>query len=78
MFRTLLSAAVALTVFQSALAGDLSIPAKDEGLPGAGPVRRYDWFQKLWLEKRTAWGKQVEADQGGGGLSGGFHHPGVG
>ena len=25
---------------------DVSIPATDEGLPGAGPIRRYDWFKK--------------------------------
>ena len=25
-----------------------AIPATDEGLPGAGPIRRYDWFQKVW------------------------------
>jgi len=23
------------------------IPATDDGLPGAGPIRRYDWFRKL-------------------------------
>jgi len=33
----------------------LAIPASDEGLPGDGPIRRYDWFRRLWLEKRTAW-----------------------
>ena len=41
----------------------LSIPATDEGLPGEGPIRRYDWFQNLWLKKRTGWAKQVEQDQ---------------
>jgi len=40
------------------------IPATDEGLPGAGPVRRYDWFQKLWTERRSAWAQQVRQDQG--------------
>jgi lysophospholipase L1-like esterase len=42
----------------------LSIPLTDNGLPGAGPIRRYDWFQKLWLEKRTAWAQQKEKDKG--------------
>jgi lysophospholipase L1-like esterase len=41
-----------------------SIPPTDEGLPGAGPIRRYDWFQKLWTERRSAWATQVEEDQG--------------
>jgi predicted dehydrogenase len=33
-----------------------AIPATDDGLPGAGPIRRYDWFQKLWRERRSAVG----------------------
>ncbi|YCM43587.1 GDSL-type esterase/lipase family protein [Verrucomicrobiaceae bacterium 227] len=40
------------------------IPVNDEGLPGAGPIRRYDWFQGLWEKKRSAWAKEVEAKQG--------------
>ncbi|MFT4638191.1 MAG: lysophospholipase L1-like esterase [Verrucomicrobiales bacterium] len=42
----------------------LRIPASDEGLAGTGPIRRYDWFQELWLEKRQGWAKQVTPDQG--------------
>lgn len=41
-----------------------AIPASDEGLPGAGPLRRMDWFQKLWTERRSAWKSQVQAGQG--------------
>ena len=26
----------------------VALPATDDGLPGAGPIRRYDWFQSLW------------------------------
>src|SRR5580704_8643449 len=40
------------------------IPATDDGLPGAGPIRRYDWFRKLWAERRSAWARHVEQDQG--------------
>jgi lysophospholipase L1-like esterase len=40
-----------------------AIPATDEGLPGAGPIRRYDWFQKLWRERRSAWAKNREQDR---------------
>lgn len=40
------------------------LPATDDGLAGTGPVRRYEWFRKLWAERRTAWSKKVEADQG--------------
>ncbi len=45
-------------------ASPLAIPATDEGLPGAGPIRRFDWFQKLWLESRTRWAGRVKVDQG--------------
>jgi lysophospholipase L1-like esterase len=42
----------------------LAIPATDEGLPGSGPIRRYDWFQKLWLDLRSRWATRVKQDQG--------------
>jgi lysophospholipase L1-like esterase len=41
-----------------------AIPQTDEGLPGAGPIRRYDWFQKLWVERRSMWAKQRQQDMG--------------
>lgn len=40
------------------------LPATDDGLPGTGPIRRYDWFQKLWTDKRTQWATQQERDRG--------------
>lgn len=40
------------------------LPASDDGLPGAGPLRRYDWFRKLWAERRAAWAQSVAADKG--------------
>ena len=65
-----------------------AIPATDDGLPGAGPIRRYDWFQKLWRERRAQWATEREQDRGavvflgdsitqgwGGGLGAAF--PGV-
>ena len=39
------------------------IPASDDGLPGTGPIRRYDWFRKLWAERRAAWAQRVQQDQ---------------
>jgi lysophospholipase L1-like esterase len=45
-------------------ASPYEIPATDEGLPGAGPIRRFPWFKSLWLERRTAWAGQVQQDQG--------------
>lgn len=40
------------------------IPATDDGLPGAGPIRRYDWFRKLWQQRRAMWAARVQQDQG--------------
>jgi lysophospholipase L1-like esterase len=47
-----------------AVSDPFAIPATDEGLPGAGPIRRYDWFQKLWRERRAMWAQQREGDRG--------------
>jgi lysophospholipase L1-like esterase len=49
---------------QAPAATKWQLPATDDGLPGAGPIRRYDWFRKLWLEKRTGWSARVEQDKG--------------
>ncbi|RPI27233.1 MAG: DUF1080 domain-containing protein [Acidobacteria bacterium] len=39
------------------------IPETDEGLPGSGPIRRYQWFRDLWRTRRSAWAGQVPQDQ---------------
>jgi lysophospholipase L1-like esterase len=46
------------------LEADFTLPATDEGLPGAGPIRRYEWFQKLWSTKRAKWAGEVKDKQG--------------
>ena len=64
-FLLLSSVCISLLVSDiQAFPADVSIPATDDGLPGAGPIRRYDWFKKLWLRKRTSWAKRVQQDQG--------------
>ena len=60
--------AVAILVPSSARAAAttesrFAIPASDDGLPGSGPIRRMDWFQKLWTERRTGWAARVKQDQ---------------
>jgi lysophospholipase L1-like esterase len=40
-----------------------ALPATDDNLPGAGPIRRYDWFQRLWRERRSAWAQRVDQDR---------------
>ncbi len=40
-----------------------AIPANDDGLPGEGPIRRYDWFSKLWQNKRSGWAQEINKGQ---------------
>lgn len=55
---------VVMTLQISCQADDkYALPTSDEGLPGEGVVRRYDWFKNLWESKRTSWGEQVQKDQ---------------
>lgn len=64
--------AIALSCFSTTLAASdvasaasrFQIPATDDGLPGAGPIRRTEWFQRSWTERRGGWAKEVEKDQG--------------
>ncbi|NOX99412.1 MAG: G-D-S-L family lipolytic protein, partial [Verrucomicrobia bacterium] len=44
-------------------AARFQIPSSDEGLPGAGPIRRYAWFQNLWQKRRQMWAGQIQQDQ---------------
>jgi len=67
MMRFLLHRILCLILVASVHAQDqaaFEIPATDEGLAGAGPIRRYDWFKNLWKKKRSGWAKEVEAKQG--------------
>ncbi|HEV8543288.1 MAG TPA: GDSL-type esterase/lipase family protein [Verrucomicrobiae bacterium] len=61
---SLLAGAVTPRAQEKASATRLEIPATDDGLPGEGPIRRYDWFRNLWKERRTRWAGRVEKDQG--------------
>jgi lysophospholipase L1-like esterase len=44
-------------------AAGLQLPDTDDGLPGQGPIRRYDWFRKLWSERRAKWAARIETDR---------------
>lgn len=37
---------------------------EDSAFPGQGPIRKYDWFTKLWVERRTQWWNERAQDQG--------------
>lgn len=47
-----------------AVAEELKIPAIDDGLPGAGPIRRQGWFHNIWNKRRTNFAARVDQDQG--------------
>lgn len=49
---------------QEAKAPSFVIPETDDGLPGAGPIRRYGWFKDLWQERRSKWAAETQRDQG--------------
>ena len=42
----------------------LSIPDSDEDVPGAGPIRRTDWFRGVWRSRRSSWLDKTEAQKG--------------
>jgi lysophospholipase L1-like esterase len=48
----------------SSRASDLALPASDEGLAGVGPVRRADWFERTWMERRQKFAGEAESQQG--------------
>ncbi len=58
-----LSSLVLLAPLPPVSGKDLAIPATDEGLPGEGTIRRFDWFRDLWNQRRAQWEKNTEADQ---------------
>lgn len=45
------------------IASRFDVPLSDEGLPGVGPVSRFEWFRNTWRARRTAWMSQVQQDQ---------------
>jgi lysophospholipase L1-like esterase len=44
-------------------AQSLAIPDTDDGIAGSGPLRRYDWFKNLWVNRREAFASRREAEQ---------------
>ncbi|MEY3172182.1 MAG: hypothetical protein RLZZ436_95 [Planctomycetota bacterium] len=56
-------AACCLPTVSAQSAADVRLPDTDDGLPGGGPIRRYDWFRNLWQQRRLAWQQRQSADQ---------------
>jgi lysophospholipase L1-like esterase len=51
-------------VAADAVPGTFPLPASDDDLPGAGPLRRADWFQQVWTERRTEFARSAPRDAG--------------
>jgi lysophospholipase L1-like esterase len=49
---------------RSALVDVERLPETDAGLPGEGPIRRYDWFRDLWKQRHAAWSTRIAKDEG--------------
>ena len=47
--------AFVVTLFPANANDPLIIPDTDEGAPGAGPLRRTDWFRGVWHKRRSSW-----------------------
>jgi len=63
LVATIASPAPASPAAPPQVADRFAIPATDDGLPGAGPLRRYEWFQDLWRERRSDWAQRMEQDK---------------
>jgi lysophospholipase L1-like esterase len=69
IFLRLLVAAFVLVLGASTQSAEtkpprFSIPDSDDGLPGQGPIRRYDWFRKTWNDRRSAFASRAAGDHG--------------
>jgi hypothetical protein len=62
-FASLLAAAPAIPQTAPPPLDHFAIPATDVGLPGTGPIRRYDWFRQLWQARRAEWARTAAQDR---------------
>ena len=47
---------------QTSSPAGLNLPGPDVPLPGAGPFRRADWFERLWNERRAHFAARLQQD----------------
>ena len=73
VFWFFLTAVVSLAIpaFPAAVASacqtvqdEFVLPSTDDGLPGEGPIRRYDWFRNLWQNRRAQFASEATKLQG--------------
>jgi lysophospholipase L1-like esterase len=60
---TATSATTAAATPKPAPHDQFSLPETDAGLPGTGPIRRYDWFKNLWHSQRAGWAERASKEQ---------------
>ncbi len=58
------SLALPLVAEDPAPAPSFVVPGPEVDLPGEGPIRRYEWFTRLWESRRSKWAGEVKQDQG--------------
>lgn len=63
LFFSLLLLSIATLTAKSPIP-NLSLPADQSTVPGAGPLQKGEWFTKLWDSKRQQWQGDTAKDQG--------------
>lgn len=53
------------SAFAQDVIAEFVIPPTNDGLPGAGPIRRYEWFRNLWAKRRGEFASRVANERGG-------------
>jgi lysophospholipase L1-like esterase len=43
---------------------ELALPQFDDGMPSRGPLRRHLWFHNTWMQRRTLFAKNFDANKG--------------
>jgi lysophospholipase L1-like esterase len=55
--------AQAQAVAEKQTATGRELPESDDGLPGAGPIRRVDWFRGFWRNRRGTFAERADRDR---------------
>ena len=61
---TLVAIAQGQAVAERPAAASRNLPADVDGLAGAGPLQRAEWFDRLWQERRAKFAADAERQQG--------------
>src|SRR5205807_6682662 len=64
MHRFVLLGFFLLSALSAPAAVRFPLPDTDGGLPGQGPIRRYDWFRKTWNDRRSSFANRADREYG--------------